>query len=147
MLDQVFVKRKLKMIAEDLAFLEQFRNYSLDDLTKDFLKQAAAERLLERIVIRVIDVNNHLILESGKGIEEIRGYADTFKVLADCKIYSQDLSKKLTEDARFRNILKREYNNVDKNLIHKKIKDVIDDFNKYLKSILGFLNKIKICQK
>ncbi|MBU2578960.1 DUF86 domain-containing protein [Patescibacteria group bacterium] len=143
MLDRIFVKRKLKMITEDLDCLKEFRDYSLDDLAKDFLKQAAVERMLERIVIRAVDINNHIIIEKGKGIEKIRGYADTFKELVNFKIYSQDLAKKLSEDARFRNILVHEYNNVDKNLIHKKMKEVIDDFNKYSASILKFLTKEK----
>jgi len=143
MLDRIFVKRKLKMITEDLDCLKEFRDYSLDDLAKDFLKQAAVERMLERIVIRAVDINNHIIIENGKGIEKIRGYADTFKELVNFKIYSQDLAKKLSEDARFRNILVHEYNNVDKNLIHKKMKEVIDDFNKYSASILKFLTKEK----
>ncbi|MFH1838647.1 MAG: DUF86 domain-containing protein [Candidatus Kuenenbacteria bacterium] len=141
MLDQIFIKRKLKMIAEDVDYLEQFRDYNLDNLAKDFIKLVAVERLLERIVIRAIDINNHLIIELGKGIEKIRGYADIFKELVNFKIYSQDIAKKLAEDARFRNILVHEYNNVDKNLIHKKIKEVIDDFNKYSNSILKFLKK------
>lgn len=131
------------MITEDLDCLKEFRDYSLDDLAKDFLKQAAVERMLERIVIRAVDINNHIIIEKGKGIEKIRGYADTFKELVNFKIYSQDLAKKLSEDARFRNILVHEYNNVDKNLIHKKMKEVIDDFNKYSASILKFLTKEK----
>ena len=139
MFDQIFIKRKLKMIAEDLDCLKEFYDYSLDDLAKDFIKIAAVERLLERIVIRAIDINNHLIIENGKGIEKIRGYADTFKELVNFKIYSQELAEKLAEDARFRNILVHEYNNVDKNLIHKKIKEVVNDFNKYSNCILEFL--------
>lgn len=141
MLDQIFIRRKLKMIAEDLDYLEEFNDYSLDELAKDFIKLAAVERLLERIVIRATDINNHIITELGKGIEKIRSYADSFKELTNFNIYSQDTAEKLAEDARFRNILVHEYNNVDKKLIHKKIKEVIDDFNKYSNSILEFLKK------
>jgi uncharacterized protein YutE (UPF0331/DUF86 family) len=143
MLDKVFIKRKLKMIAEDLDYLKEFHSYSLDDLAKEFIKLAAVERLLERIIIRAVDINNHLIVETGKGIEKIRGYADTFLCLADFKIYSQNIAKKLAKDAKFRNVLVHEYNNVDKNLIHKKIKEIINDFNKYSNYILEFLEKEK----
>lgn len=141
MFDKIFIRRKLKLIAEDLDHLKEFGDYDLDELAKDFIKLAATERILERIVIRAIDVNNHLIAELGEGIEKIRGYADTFKALVNFEIYSQDMAEKLAEDAKFRNILVHEYNNVDKNLIHKKIKNVIDDFNKYSNFILEFLEK------
>jgi uncharacterized protein YutE (UPF0331/DUF86 family) len=109
MFDEIFTRRKLKLIAEDLSHLKEFSDYDLDELAKDFLKLAATERLLERIVIRVTDINNHLIAELSKGTEEIRGYADTFKGLVNFKIYSQDLTEKLAEDAKFRNILVHEY--------------------------------------
>jgi len=120
MLDEIFIRRKLKLIAEDLNYLKEFGEYDLDKLAKDFLKLAVTERLLERIVIRATDINNHLIAELGEGTEEIRGYADTFQRLVNFKIYSQDLAEKLAEDAKFRNILVHEYNNIDKDLIHKK---------------------------
>ncbi|PKL72369.1 hypothetical protein CVV26_01735 [Candidatus Kuenenbacteria bacterium HGW-Kuenenbacteria-1] len=146
MLDKIFIKRKLKLIAEDLDHLKEFSDYNLDDLAKDFMKLAAVERILERIVIRAIDINNHIIIELGKGIEKIRGYADAFKELVNFKIYSKEIGEKLAEDAKFRNILVHEYDEVDKSLIHKKIKEIVDDFNKYSKGILEFLEK-KNCKK
>ena len=55
-----FVKRKLQLIAVDLERLLYFRHATLEDITGDFVKSAAVERLLERIVMRAIDVNEHL---------------------------------------------------------------------------------------
>jgi uncharacterized protein YutE (UPF0331/DUF86 family) len=141
MLDQIFIRRKLKLIAEDLDHLEEFAEYSLEDLSKDFIKLAAVERLLERIIIRATDLNNHIIAELGKGIEKVRGYADSFRELINFKIYPKEIAEKLAEDAKFRNILVHEYNEIDKKLIHKKIKEVIKDFNNYSNSILEFLKK------
>jgi uncharacterized protein YutE (UPF0331/DUF86 family) len=43
--------------------------------------------------------------------------------------------------------LVHEYNEIDKELIHKKIKEVIKDFNNYSNSILKFLKKKEIRNK
>jgi uncharacterized protein YutE (UPF0331/DUF86 family) len=144
MLDKDFIERKIKLITEDMEHLREFQNYSLDDLAKDFIKQAAAERFLERIIIRTVDINNHLIAELGKGTEEVRGYYDTFIVLANFRIYSENFAKQIAENVKFRNLLVHEYNKIDKTLIHKKIKEVLDDFGKYLNYILKFIEKINI---
>ncbi|QBQ55974.1 HepT-like ribonuclease domain-containing protein [Nitrosococcus wardiae] len=56
-----FVLRKLQLIADDLERLMRFRDETLESLTADDLKLAAVERILERIVMRAIDVNEHLI--------------------------------------------------------------------------------------
>ena len=92
MLDENFIKRKLKLMAEDMGYLEELKDYSLNDLAKDFYKLNTAERLLEKIVIRATDINNHLISELGEGIEKVRGYYDSFIVLASLKVYPEKFS-------------------------------------------------------
>ncbi|MBA2669868.1 MAG: hypothetical protein H0U67_05805 [Gemmatimonadetes bacterium] len=46
-----YVKRKLHLIAEDLGRLAHFRDASLEEIAGDFVKLAAVERMIERIVI------------------------------------------------------------------------------------------------
>lgn len=70
MLRPAFIKRKLQLIAEDLGRLAQFRDDAFEEVVSDFVKLAAVERLLERIVMRAIDVNEHLISELAVGREE-----------------------------------------------------------------------------
>ena len=141
MIDKNFIKRKLKLMAEDLGHLEEFGDYNLSELAKDFMKHAAVERILERIVIRATDINNHLIAELGKGVEKVRGYRDGFLRLADLGVYSQDFSEKMGDNARFRNILVHEYNNIEPELIHKKVREVLENFRQYSNYILKFIEK------
>jgi hypothetical protein len=56
-----FVERKLQLIAEDLGRLAQFRDLTHDEFVADAVRLAAIERMLERIVLRAIDVNEHLV--------------------------------------------------------------------------------------
>ena len=63
MLRPEFVRRKLTLIAEDLERLAGFRDVSLEALRADEVRLAAVERMLERIVMHAIDVNEHLTLQ------------------------------------------------------------------------------------
>jgi hypothetical protein len=63
------VRRKLHLISEDLARLLPFREVSLEELQADDVRMAAVERMLERIVMRAVDVNEHLLSELATGRE------------------------------------------------------------------------------
>ena len=64
-----FVERKLQLIAEDLGRLVGFRDVTLEELVADDIRLAAVERILERMVQRAIDVNEHLIGSLATGSE------------------------------------------------------------------------------
>lgn len=143
MLNREFVERKIKLIGEELVRLKEFRKFTLHELNKDFIKSAAVERLLERIIGRAIDVNSHFIAEIGKGTEKIRGYYDTFIVLSDLDVYPKKFAEKIAQSARFRNVLVYEYNNIDEAIIHRSILECLDDFTKYCQYIIRFIKKRK----
>jgi hypothetical protein len=67
MLRPEFVRRKLQLIADDLARLLRFKDETLASIVADDIKLAAVERLLERIVMRAIDINEHLLGELATG--------------------------------------------------------------------------------
>ena len=64
-----FVHRKLQLIADDLGRLVRFKDETLESLTGDDVKLAAVERMLERIVLRAVDINEHLVSELATGEE------------------------------------------------------------------------------
>jgi len=59
MLDKDFVQRKIKLIQEDLSKLEDLGQYSFSEIATDFVKMGAVERLLEKVIMRAIDINQH----------------------------------------------------------------------------------------
>ncbi len=67
MLRPEFVRRKLGLIADDLGRLVAFRDVSLEALRADEVRLAPVERMLERIVMRAIDVKEHLIATFASG--------------------------------------------------------------------------------
>lgn len=141
MLDVDFVRRKIKLIQEDLRKLETLSKYSFEEISADFMKMAVVERLLEKIIMRAIDINQHLIVELGKGDEEIRGYEDTFYALVKLGIYSQVFAEKIAPSAGLRNRLVHEYNDTKPEIIYQSVAEAISQYAQYCDYILKFLSR------
>lgn len=130
------------MISEDLGKLLQFKELSLKSLVDDFVKLAAVERLLEKIVMRAIDVNEHLIAELSTGQEEKIArltYKDTFLKLAELGIYSSEFAEKISKSVGLRNILVHDYNDTDHRIVHSSIKACLQDYQIYVDKINDYL--------
>lgn len=137
-----FVRRKLHLIADDLGRLLQFKDETLASLTADDIKLAAVERLLERIVMRAVDVNEHLIAELATG-EEYSGrisYRDTFLMLSEFGVYPKEFAKSIANSAGLRNILVHDYNDVDRRIVHGSIRTCLQDYHRYVEYVAKFLS-------
>jgi uncharacterized protein YutE (UPF0331/DUF86 family) len=144
MLRPEFVERKLQLIAEELGLLTGFRDTTYDQLVNDAIRLAAVERMLERIVIRAIDVNEHLIAALATG-EEARStrltYRHTFLALADLGVYSRAFAQRIAASAALRNIMVHEYNDVDHRIVHGSIRAALEDYTAYVDAVHGFLKE------
>ena len=141
MLDVNFIQRKIKLIQEDLSKLEKLEKYSFDEIADDFVKFSAVERLLEKIIMRAIDINQHIIAERGKGNERIKGYEDTFYALSDLGVYPKEFAEEIAPSAGLRNRLVHEYNDTKQEIIYQSIKDAIKQYAEYCDYILKFLGR------
>ncbi len=141
MLDKNFIRRKIKLIQEDLSRLEKLSDYSFEEISKDYIKLAAVERLLEKIITRAIDINQHVVAEVGRGNEPIRGYEDTFLILPDFGVYAVDFAEKIAPSAGLRNRLVHEYNNTKEEIIYQSVKDALTQYVQYCDYILKFIQK------
>lgn len=142
MIRREFAQRKLHLIADDLERLSRFKDETLESLTSDDIKLAAVERILERIVMRAIDVNEHLIseLSSGKGRTTRLTYRDTFLMLVDLGTYDRGFAEQIARSAGLRNILVHEYNDVDRKIVHGSIKSCLRDYHRYIEYIQQFIS-------
>lgn len=138
MVDKEFINRKIKLIQEELAHLESFHGHSLDEVAKDFVKIAAVERLLEKIITRAIDINQHILAEKGSGKEAVRRYEETFLQLADLGVYSTEFAETIAPSAGLRNRLVHEYDNIDQKIIYSSVGEALEQYTKYCSYILQF---------
>ena len=137
-----FVNRKYRLIAEDLSHLLNFKDDSLEDIAGDFIKLAAVERLLERIIMRAIDINLHLIGNLSSGMDEKTTrltYRDSFIRLADYGVYPESFALEISKSASLRNILLHDYNDVDRMTLHAAIQTCLKDYTNYIDYITAFI--------
>ena len=125
---------------EDLARLEALGNHSFEALMKEQDKWNAAERYLEKVIMRAIDINQHIIAELGTGTEQIKGYEDTFYALATLKVYEKDFATQIAPSAGLRNRLVHEYNNTQEKIIYDSVADALQQYARYCNTILKFIN-------
>lgn len=142
-IDNKFILRKIKLIQEDLSRLEKLSGYTFEQMTDDDVKLSAAERYLERIIMRAIDVNQHVISTLARGDERVRGYEDTFYVLAELGVYDQTFAKQIAPSAGLRNRLVHEYNDTEEAIIYRSIGDALKDYASYCNYVLNFLEAQK----
>lgn len=142
MLRPEFVHRKLHLIANDLDRLVRYRDETLESLKEDDVKIAAAERFLERVVMRAIDINEHLISElaSGEGATVRLAYKDTFLMLADLGVCSNDFAEKISGSADLRDILVHDSGDDDKETAHISIGSYLADYLQYLACVDAFVD-------
>ena len=144
MVRREFVTRKLQLIADDLEQLVRFKDDSLESLKSDELKMAAVERILERIVMRAIDINEHLISElgTGEGKSTRLTYRDTFLFLTGLGVCSKEFSEQIARSAGLRNILVHDYNDADRKIVHASIRHCLLEYHQYVESVRGFLDRL-----
>lgn len=144
MIRREFVSRKLHLIADDLGRLIQFKDETLESLKGDDVRLAAVERMLERIVMRAIDINEHLISELGvsDGKSTRLTYRDTFLLLAGLGVYPKDFAEQIGRSAGLRNILVHDYNDADRKIVHGSIRSCLQDYHRYVELVRNFLDKL-----
>ena len=81
--------------------LSDLAKYTVDEVAKDFVKQAAVERILERIITRAIDINQHIAAESeNKNISAPKDYKETSRHFADIGVYDKNFAEEISKKRR-----------------------------------------------
>lgn len=140
MIKPELIQRKIALIQDDLIKLAQLSNYTLQEIVKDFTKQAAVERILERIISRAIDINEHIIAEqSDNTLASPKTYRDTFLALAQLEIYSEEFAATIAKSVGTRNLLVHEYDTIDYEKVYASMNDCLRDYHEYLDAIIKYI--------
>lgn len=143
MVNKKFIKRKISLIIEELEHLKEYSKFSFKEVVSDFKRQAVVERILERIINRAIDINQHLIGELQTEGKFPKTYKDTFLKLANLEIYPQEFAEGISKSVGTRNVLVHEYDEVDYSQIYSSIKDCLKDYQKYIQYIMDFVDSLE----
>ena len=125
MREYVALLRKIRGLADEARFV------------KDPLIYGNAERYLQLAIQTVLDIGNHIIADMKLNLPAEN--RDVFGLLAERKIVSAALAKKLMSMAGFRNILVHEYLEIDRHRVFEVLKKDLSDFDRFIKAVSKLL--------
>lgn len=137
-IEKEIIRRKLLIIAENLKALESIKNMTREEYISDIYKRKATERLLQELIEAAIDINSHLIVQTGNATPD--DYYESFIKVGELKIISADLAEKLAPSAGLRNRLVHEYDLLDHSLVLEAVKMAEELYPEYIKEIETFIS-------
>lgn len=138
MIDRELVTRKLVLIAEDLPAAEELARQPLEAYLASPTSEVLAERYLERMIGRMIDVNYHLLTESGE--PPPRDYFQSFVDLGRLGVLEPAFARRIAACAGLRNRLVHEYDALDPAKVHAALNTAVADLPEYLAAVRRFLD-------
>ncbi len=140
MVDRELVTRKLALIIEDLRAAEPLARKRVDEYLASPTDEVLAERYLERMIGRMIDVNYHLITEAGH--PPPRDYHASFTELARLGILEPSFARQIAACAGLRNRIVHEYDEIDPRRVHEGLQAAVRDIPVYLRRVHDYLDAL-----
>ena len=138
MIDRELVTRKMVLITEDLRRLEGLARKNREEYLASEIAEALAERYLERMIGRMIDVNYHLLTESGEAPP--RDYYESFVALPRIGVLEADFARRLAPCAGLRNRIVHVYDDLDPGRVYDALRAALAEVPAYLAGIRSFLD-------
>lgn len=137
MIDAELVTRKCLLIMRDLEALRPLAAQDRAAYLASDLNEAAAERYLERTIGRMIDINYHLLVESGQAPPS--DYHASFLRLADLHVLDREFATRIARCAGLRNRIVHEYDDVDPSKVFDALQSAIADIPVYVARVNDFV--------
>lgn len=139
MVDADLIRRKLSRLNMYLDRLRPIAEKSLKEYREDFYLKSTAERLIQLLVECASDINNHVVVESGKRPPE--DYTSSFIRAAEVGLIDRELAERIKGAGGMRNIIVHEYMEIDDEKVHKILPLALKEFKEYLKQVAAFLDR------
>lgn len=139
MIDPELVTRKALLIVRDLQALGNLAAMSREDFLAGDVEETLAERYLERVIGRMIDINYHLVTEAG--LAPPSDYFQSFTQLARIGALTSDFARRIAACAGLRNRLIHEYDEIDADRIYEAVRTAVQDVPEYLRSVDAWVRK------
>ena len=139
MIDRDLITRKLALITADVKALAPFAAKSRSEYLRSEIDEVLVERYLERIVGRMIDVNYHLLTESGH--PPPTDYYQSFTQLSKLGVLPAAFAAQIAACAGLRNRLVHEYDDIDAGRVHEAAAAAVRDIPEYARQVQRFLKQ------
>lgn len=133
------VRRKLAVIVENLNALAPIGKMSGEEYLQDIYMRKAAERLLQELIEAAIDINTHIIVQTGHAAPD--DYYESFIAAGKLMIISASLAEKLAPSAGLRNRLVHEYDLLEHSLVLDAVKMAEELYPEYVKEIEDYISR------
>ncbi len=140
MIDPTLVVRKINLVSQDLDELLPISRKGLDEYLSSRIDEILAERYLERMIGRLIDINYHLITETGH--PPPADYYQSFTQLGKLGILPPAFAQQIATCAGLRNRIVHEYDEIDPRKLYEGLQAAVRDIPQYLTHIHQYLQRL-----
>lgn len=133
MIDKELITRKILLITEDLKGLAQLASRPVADYVASPTDELVAERYLERVIGRMIDINYHVLTRAGQ--PPPRDYHESFIALGGIGVLEPGFATRIAACAGLRNRIAHEYEAIDPARVHEALKSAVKDIPQYLREV------------
>jgi uncharacterized protein YutE (UPF0331/DUF86 family) len=135
------IRRKLDRIIKCLQRIREAHDKTLDDYLSDADLQSIMERQLELAVGAAVDLNVHLLVQSGFGTPA-DAYTSFLEVAQHTQAIPADLARQLAPATGLRNRLVHEYDEINHGQVYAALQWALDRFPQYVEAIEAYLTKL-----
>ena len=136
------IQNKLMSLKRCIDRIESKGPIKKKDITKNYDLQDIVALNLQRAIQISVDIASYIISKTNSSVVPST-MAQSFQILCDNKIISNEIAKKMQKNICFRNIAIHEYTALDWNIIHSITTSNINDFREYAIEIMQWAKRQK----
>jgi uncharacterized protein YutE (UPF0331/DUF86 family) len=131
------IENKKSSIIKYLKILQRYNKYSREEIEDDIDIRGAVERYLYLAIQSTINLAEAII--SYKDFRKPTTMTESFYILNEEKLISDNLAKELAKMVGFRNIVAHDYEKIDYDIVFDVLQNKIKDIEKFLQEISNLL--------
>jgi uncharacterized protein YutE (UPF0331/DUF86 family) len=131
--DRDILRSKIAIMVRNLKALEEISERTAEEYERDLFLRKATERLLQELIEAAIDINTHVIVQSGGLVPD--SYYEGFLELGTLKIIPTNLAAALAPSAGLRNRLVHEYDRIDDSIVRAAAAEAATLYTDYVRAI------------
>ncbi len=135
--DPQIVKLRLDMILSHIEELREVSETTEDSFLSNGILRRATERSLQLIAQAIIDICTHIVAHNHWGAPKT--YSDTVREVSNRGVVEKDLSSRLIDLVKLRNVIVHLYLEIDPKIVYKSAKQAITDAGLFVDAIKKIL--------
>ncbi len=138
-LDRNLINLRIDIVERNLKEINNIVTEGEEEFLKSYRSILAGRHAIFESIEACIDIGNHII--ASKGQRRPEDYKDVFVILQEDKIIPRNLSGRLQNMARFRNLLVHSYVKIDDRKVFAIMKKDVKDIKEFVRFVLKFMIK------